>query len=240
MINKRILDRLEAFLKNTKNNRLSITSNNILGLKGIIAIGICSEYYDDSLKKYLEKQRSVPHKSIADFIIEEMNKKGLDRREVCERASIAPAFLSKILCNNKAPKRETMMALALALDLKEYEYSLFLNTASMKIDTTNQKENIVRFCLIEGANNPDLLNLSTVNELLSRYGEEPFECKHRKTPDIDISKCDGCGLCAKDFPEIFEIRDGKARITYTFSGNIKAISKAEEQCPAQAISIKSK
>lgn len=236
MIDKSVLDRLAAFLKKIKTGDLFTNVNITHGF----VLGIIPPLIESSLKEYLEKQKSIPHKKIADFLIEEMNKKGLDRREVCERASIAPAFLSKILCQNKAPKRETMMALALALDLTENEYPLFLNTASMKIDPTNPKENIVRFCLIEGATNPDFLNLSTVNELLSLYGEEPFECRHRKTPDIDINRCDGCGLCAKEFPEIFEIRDGKARVVYTFSGNIKALSKAEEQCPAQAISIKSK
>lgn len=238
MINKRILDRLEAFLKNIKINRLSITSNNILGLKGTIAIGICSEFYDDILQKYLDNQKSIPHKSIADFIIEGMNKKELDRREVCERANIAPAYLSKILCQDKPPKRDTLMALALALELKEYEYRLFLNSALMAIDTSNRKENIVRFCLMEGQKNPEFYSIYTVNELLSLYGEKTFDYKHRKKPKINLKKCDGCGLCAKDFPEIFELKDNKARVKDTFSGNIKAISKAEEQCPAQAIAIK--
>ena len=50
--------------------------------------------------------------------------------------------------------------------------------------------------------------------------------------------CKGCGLCAKNFPDIFEIKYGKSSVKSSFSGNIAAIEKAAEECPSNAMEIR--
>lgn len=55
---------------------------------------------------------------------------------------------------------------------------------------------------------------------------------------IDESLCTGCGLCASNCPDCFEITDDN--LAHVMSGDCKNcdIKEIAEQCPVNAISVK--
>ena len=54
---------------------------------------------------------------------------------------------------------------------------------------------------------------------------------------VDESLCTGCGLCASNFPEMFEIGDDNIAhvVARSSSGDLKDVA---DQCPVSAISVK--
>ncbi len=55
---------------------------------------------------------------------------------------------------------------------------------------------------------------------------------------VDDSLCTGCGLCASNCPDVFEIGDDS--IAHVITGNCAACDLKEiaEQCPVSAITVK--
>ena len=248
MIDKKILDRLDIFLKTMEEISLLAKSAKDLESKQHKIISTKSEFLmfgfiptendEKRLKDFLVMQEQRKPKQFVDMLIDFMNERNMTTRDLCETAYVSTATLSKIMCNNKPPKRPYIMAFALALHLNENEYHNLLASASMSPDFGSVKENIVRFCLNEGQRNEMFFVIHPiVNELLEKYGQEQFDYKHRKRPVIS-EKCTGCGFCSKEYPKIFEMKDGKAVRKDSFTGNIKALSQAAEKCPAHAIEIK--
>lgn len=55
---------------------------------------------------------------------------------------------------------------------------------------------------------------------------------------IDDSTCTGCGLCAANCPEVFEVQDDNlAHVVSETCGNCD-VKEVAEQCPVNAIIIK--
>ncbi|GAG16199.1 unnamed protein product [marine sediment metagenome] len=51
---------------------------------------------------------------------------------------------------------------------------------------------------------------------------------------INKSECIGCGACASTCPEVFEMKDGKAKVKA--QKNIPCVKEAINSCPVDAIS----
>jgi ferredoxin len=58
-----------------------------------------------------------------------------------------------------------------------------------------------------------------------------------KVPNIDYSRCEGCGGCAESFPRLFEMREGKAWITNAEEFDAERDQGIMTVCPYYAISI---
>ena len=55
---------------------------------------------------------------------------------------------------------------------------------------------------------------------------------------IDDSACTGCGLCAANCPEVFEVQDDNlAHVVSDSCGNCD-VKEVAEQCPVNAIIVK--
>lgn len=50
---------------------------------------------------------------------------------------------------------------------------------------------------------------------------------------VNSSKCIGCGLCASICCEVFEMKNGKARVKA--QKNIPCVKEAKDSCPVEAI-----
>ncbi|MBA7694019.1 Ferredoxin [subsurface metagenome] len=50
---------------------------------------------------------------------------------------------------------------------------------------------------------------------------------------INKVKCIGCGACVSSCPEIFEMKDGKAKVKS--QKNVPCVKKAIDSCPVDAI-----
>ena len=54
---------------------------------------------------------------------------------------------------------------------------------------------------------------------------------------VDKEKCIGCGACVSCCPEVFELKDFKARVK-TPATSKKCAKEAAETCPVKAIEVK--
>ena len=57
---------------------------------------------------------------------------------------------------------------------------------------------------------------------------------------VDNNKCNGCGLCESNAPDVFELGpDGFAivKVAVVPAGSEDAVKQAVEDCPEQAISV---
>lgn len=55
---------------------------------------------------------------------------------------------------------------------------------------------------------------------------------------IDESTCTGCGLCAANCPEVFEVQDDNLAHVIADKCDAHDIKEVAEQCPVNAIIVK--
>lgn len=55
--------------------------------------------------------------------------------------------------------------------------------------------------------------------------------------DIDDSLCIGCGLCASNCPEVFEIGDDNIAHVVELKSITSEVKEIAEQCPVNAINV---
>ena len=58
---------------------------------------------------------------------------------------------------------------------------------------------------------------------------------HDMTIKVDEEKCIGCGSCEAVCPQVFKIKEGKAKVIA--QKNIPCVKEAKNICPVDAISI---
>ena len=94
----------------------------------------------------------------------------LDNVTVYKKACIDKKFFSKIISNKDyVPKKHTVMALGLALELPLEEYEAFLASAGYAFMPSSKFDMIVKFCVMN-----QIYNLINVDVILDDHGEECF------------------------------------------------------------------
>lgn len=94
----------------------------------------------------------------------------LDNVTVYKKACIDKKFFSKIISNKDyVPKKHTVMALGLALELPLDEYEAFLASAGYAFMPSSKFDMIVKFCIMN-----QIYNLINVDVILDDHGEECF------------------------------------------------------------------
>lgn len=94
----------------------------------------------------------------------------LDNVTIYKKACIDKKFFSKIISNkNYVPKKHTVMALGLALELPLVEYEAFLASAGYAFMPSSKFDQIVKYCVIN-----HIFNLINVDVILDDHGEECF------------------------------------------------------------------
>jgi ferredoxin len=68
-------------------------------------------------------------------------------------------------------------------------------------------------------------------------GDNRKEHQEMKVPNIDYSRCEGCGGCAEAFPQLFEMRGEKAWVINADRFDAVRDSDIMTICPYYAISI---
>ena len=117
----------------------------------------CEEDFESIKSSYnAKKMCSSDSSNIQDFIAQKAH---IDRR-----------LFSKIRSNkNYHPSKETIILLAIALELKENELEELLDSASYSLPKNNKYDLIIRFCFIN-----KIFNLTDINELLYEYNCKLF------------------------------------------------------------------
>ena len=94
----------------------------------------------------------------------------LDNVTVYKKACIDKKFFSKIISNKDyVPKKHTVMALGLALELPLEEYESFLASAGYAFMPSSKFDLIIKYCVMN-----QVYNLINVDVILDDHGEECF------------------------------------------------------------------
>ena len=94
----------------------------------------------------------------------------LENSFIYKKACIDKKFFSKIISNKDyVPKKHTVMALGLALELPLEEYERFLASAGYAFMPSSKFDLIVKYCVMN-----QIYNLISVDVLLNDHGEECF------------------------------------------------------------------
>ena len=94
----------------------------------------------------------------------------LDNATIYKKACIDKKFFSKIISNKDyVPKKHTVMALGLALELPLVEYEAFLASAGYAFMPSSKFDLIIKYCVIN-----QIYNIVNVDVILNDHGEECF------------------------------------------------------------------
>ncbi len=94
----------------------------------------------------------------------------VDNATIYKKACVDKKFFSKIISNkNYIPKKHTVMALGLALELPLVEYEAFLASAGYAFMPSSRFDMIIKFCVIN-----QIYNIVSVDVILNDHGEECF------------------------------------------------------------------
>lgn len=94
----------------------------------------------------------------------------VDNSVIYKKACIDKKFFSKIISNkNYVPKKHTVMALGLALELPLEEYEKFLASAGYAFMPSSKFDLIIKYCVMN-----HIYNLINVDVILDDHGEECF------------------------------------------------------------------
>ena len=94
----------------------------------------------------------------------------LENATIYKKACIDKKFFSKIISNKDyVPKKHTVMALGLALELPLVEYEEFLASAGYAFMPSSKFDMIIKYCVIN-----QIFNIVRVDVILNDHGEECF------------------------------------------------------------------
>lgn len=147
--------------------------NNLDKLKLYIEENLEIAMYEEALLSRCMKCRSIDsfldtelnNDKFTKLLFEHIDKKQLKDSDIYNKANIDRRLFSKIRSNeNYHPKKETVIALGLAIELNINEFEEFLKSASYFLPKNNLFDVIIRFCVLE-----HIYDILEVNILLSEY-----------------------------------------------------------------------
>lgn len=123
-----------------------------------------------NVKDYIDE-----HEKYNDFqtmLFKFIDDKNLKDSDVYNKVHIDRRLFSKIRSDkNYHPSKETIILLAIALELSENELDELLDSASYSLPKNNKYDLIIRFCFIN-----KIFKLTDINELLYEYKCKLFNC----------------------------------------------------------------
>jgi len=97
-----------------------------------------------------------------------MESSGISKSDLCFKANITPAKLEDILQSSDAGMtKQTVIALAMALELSAEEFTDFLHMAGYELTNDSKFDLIIKYCISE-----HMYDLFDVNQILFRFEQE--------------------------------------------------------------------
>ena len=153
---------LEQYLKL---NLESDTSRFFGMAKAKMAVFREEECYDSSISNYIDENKD--DNNFQKLLFKYIDDKGLKDSEVYNKVYIDRRLFSKIRNDNYHPSKNTIIQLALSLELSEIELEELLISASYSLPKNNVFDLIIRFCFIN-----KIYNIDAVNEFLHDHNQE--------------------------------------------------------------------
>lgn len=175
------MEDLKVKLRDYISNNLVIDKpkKSFFKLKSIIRDSLCEDFDASfgssqkecsSIKEFIDK-----HDDYSDFqtlLFKFIDDRDLKDSDVYNKVHIDRRLFSKIRSDkNYHPSKETIILLAIALELSEKELDDLLESASYSLPKNNKYDLIIRFCFIN-----KIFKLTDINELLDEYKCKLLNC----------------------------------------------------------------
>lgn len=162
MLDKKILEELKKYIEGHLNRFEVLYKSSDYESYPTIESSLINE-----LEDYIENNRRPTLKHVLFSFID---KKGVSDAEIYKKAGIDRKLFSKIrsIANYK-PKRNTLIALALALELEKIDFDLLLSSAGYTLSDTDTYDLVIQFCLER-----NIYDIHEVNEALDYFSLKPL------------------------------------------------------------------
>ena len=121
------------------------------------------ELYEEKINTYIKSNYS--NSNFQNTLFKMIDERNLKDSDVYNKVHIDRRLFSKIRSDkNYHPSKETVILLAIALELNEKELDNLLESASYSLPKNNKFDLIIRFCFIN-----KIFKLTDINELLYEY-----------------------------------------------------------------------
>ena len=125
-------------------------------------------YKEGSIDEYIKNNNDED--KFQKLLFQYIDSKGLKDSDVYNKVNIDRRLFSKIRNESYHPSIDTIILLAISLELTEEELDKLLNSASYTLPKNNVRDLIIRFCFKE-----KIYNLFEMNDLLLSYNCKVFE-----------------------------------------------------------------
>ena len=124
-------------------------------------------FQQENRTKNLEEVLSRQQYTFQEQLFHLIDVRQLNDVDVYKRAQIDRKLFSRIRCNRDyKPKKDTAIALIMALQLDIYESEELLKLAGLALSPGVRSDLIVRFCIMNA-----VYDINKVNDILDQYGE---------------------------------------------------------------------
>lgn len=154
---------------NIKSKLKDYIDNNLMQEKNNVFYGefICAKKCSD-IKDFIDENEQS--NNFQTMLFKLIDNKNLKDSDVYNKVHLDRRLFSKIRSDkNYHPSKETVILLAIALELTEKELDEFLDSASYSLPKNNKYDLIIRFCFIN-----KIFKLADINELLYEYNCKLF------------------------------------------------------------------
>ncbi|MFC4322919.1 hypothetical protein [Litchfieldia salsa] len=164
MIDQKILDEIQEYI----NLHLNIVELEEIKYTESLERYVLEDIrFQNELEEFINTNRQP---TLKELLFSFIDQKGATDPEIYKKAGIDRKHFSKIRTSeNYSPRKNTVISLALALELNQTETELLLSSAGYSLSESDTTDLVIKFCIDKG-----IYGLQDINEALEYFSLQPL------------------------------------------------------------------